>query len=78
MLDRTTTHTETRRTDWIAFGHYGYTHYRIWQRHTPMEKWQRHEWRSEDGASCVEKWIRVPFGFGWATDATPVTEAEAA
>ena len=43
-------------TGWNAFGHYGLTHYRIWQKKTAHGMWQRHEWKREDGTTDMEEW----------------------
>lgn len=65
---------ETRVTHWIAFGHYGLTHYRIWQKKTAHGMWQRHEWKREDGTTNMEEWIASP-NLGWSVGSTPVAEA---
>ena len=64
---------ETRVTPWHAFGRYGATHYRIWNKLTPHGMFQRHEWMMEDGSSNVEGWI--PGTGTWAVGCVP-TKAE--
>lgn len=64
---------ETRRTDWFAFGHYGYSHYRIWQMFDGLRWFQRHEWKREDGTTEIEKWINGVSG--WLTHAEPEVAA---
>ena len=58
----TTEQVDTRRTDWIAFDHYGYSHYRIWKRVTQFGWEQRHEWKRDDGSVRMEGWIRSAAG----------------
>lgn len=69
-----TTKPEVRRTDWIAFGHYGLTHYRIWTSRTQFTCLQRHEWKSDDGTTRMDDWINVPSGV-WPKGAVPVVQA---
>jgi hypothetical protein len=65
---------ETRATPWIAYGHYGYTHYRIWDRFTNFGMMQRHEWRHEDGTEELQNWIPT-IRNEWCKDAQPITDA---
>jgi hypothetical protein len=65
---------ETRRTDWVPYGHYGFAAYRIWMRRTEHGMFQRHEWKRDDGSIDLEDWIAAPwkdFGAHYA----PVDEA---
>lgn len=55
---------ETRRTEWIAYGHFGFSHYRIWMRKTAHGMFQRHEWRRDDGTEDMDDWIPSPCTFG--------------
>jgi hypothetical protein len=64
---------EDRVTPWLAFGHYGLTHCRIWNRQTPFGMFQAHEWKREDGSTFMEKWITGPRG--WSKAAEPSSEA---
>lgn len=54
---------ETRRTEWIAYDHYGFTHYRIWMQKAPHGFFQRHEWKREDGSIDIQDWIPTTAGF---------------
>lgn len=64
---------ETRVTPWIAYGHYGYTHYRIWDKFTSFGMMQRHEWRHEDGTEDCENW-RPAMRNEWCENSTPAAE----
>lgn len=45
-------------TDWISFGHHGFSHYRIWTRPNGAGAWQqRHEWKRDDGSIRMDDWI---------------------
>lgn len=48
---------ETRRSEWFAYGHYGFAKYRIWMTKTEFGMRQRHEWVRDDGATDLEGWI---------------------
>jgi hypothetical protein len=48
---------ETRRSEWFAYGHYGFAKYRIWMTKTEFGMRQRHEWVHDDGSVDLENWI---------------------
>ncbi len=66
---------ETRATDWIKYGHFGFSHYRIWGKQTPHGMFQRHEWKHDDGEISMDEWIKSTPGF--PTSAKPVSEVVA-
>lgn len=48
---------ETRHSDWVAFGHYGLSAYRIWMTRADHGMRQRHEWKRDDGSVKLDDWI---------------------
>lgn len=63
---------ETRVTPWAPFGHYGFSHVRIWAKSTEFGMWQRHEWQRDDGSTSLDRWIPSsgrswPYGAALAT-----------
>lgn len=63
-------------TDWIAFGHHGFTHYGVSQRRLSNGYMQqRHSWKREDGTISREDWIDVPYR-DFSADTHLVTAAE--
>lgn len=67
---------ETRRTDWIAYGHFGMTAYRIWKQRDGHRWFQMHEWKRADGLHEMGNWIRSCEGF--TDDMLPVSDEETA
>ena len=62
--------TDIRHTNWVPFGHHGYSHYRIWQEFNGRDWFQRHEWKRDDGSLSLDDWI--PGAKGWCIDAQPI------
>ena len=51
-----------RVSDWRSFGHYGYSHVRVWLCKCGYHWFQRHEW-AEDGRNStkIDDWIYSGF-----------------
>jgi hypothetical protein len=69
---------ETRATDWIAFGHHGFAAYRIWERKTAFSMYQRHEWRMDNGSIQMDDWIAVPARADFGKTMKPIAADELA
>lgn len=48
---------ETRRSEWCAFGHYGFAAYRIWMTRADHGMRHRHEWKRDDGTVKFDDWV---------------------
>jgi hypothetical protein len=76
--------TETRVNEWFsvenspAWANSEIAAYRIWQRKTETEAYQRHEWKYRDGSTEMDEWIAAPRNVAWCVGSRIVSEKEAA